>query len=205
MEDISIIPDFPDYLISSNGEVYDTKREIEVPLFIDDRGYARISVNNNGVYKQKKIHRLLGEAFIPNPNNYRTVDHINREKLDNRLENLRWVPDTVQAQNRNDFKNNKSGIKHISQGANGYWTFRYVRDYKTTQYISKNKEDVINARDEFIKTGILPEPKSSNISGHKYITIEGERWRVRLPNNPGTRYKTLEEAIAERDENLKNL
>lgn len=36
------------------------------------------------------IHRLVAETFIPNPNNYSDVDHINGNTQDNRVENLRW-------------------------------------------------------------------------------------------------------------------
>lgn len=38
-----------------------------------------------------KIHRLVAETFIPNPDSKPQVDHINRNRSDNRLENLRWV------------------------------------------------------------------------------------------------------------------
>lgn len=53
-------------------------------------GYLCIVLNKNGVGKPRDVHRLVAEAFIPNPNNLPCVDHINGDKHDNRVENLRW-------------------------------------------------------------------------------------------------------------------
>lgn len=39
----------------------------------------------------KRLHRLIAETFLPNPNNLPEVDHINNDKLDNRVENLQWI------------------------------------------------------------------------------------------------------------------
>jgi len=55
---------------------------------LGNNGYFNITIENR---KKKNIHRLLCEVFIDNPNNLPCVDHINRNRQDNRLENLRWV------------------------------------------------------------------------------------------------------------------
>ena len=54
---------------------------------LDKYGYAKININGKTVY----IHRLVAEAFIPNPENKSQVNHINCKKDDNRVENLEWV------------------------------------------------------------------------------------------------------------------
>ena len=57
----------------------------------DYKGYLEVGLTKNGKRKQFKVHRLVAEAFIPNPENKPCIDHINTIKSDNRVENLRWV------------------------------------------------------------------------------------------------------------------
>ena len=50
------------------------------------KGYHRVKVNG----KKQYLHRIIAEAFLPNPLNHPEVDHINEDKTDNRVENLQW-------------------------------------------------------------------------------------------------------------------
>ena len=56
-------------------------------ISISSHGYEVVTVNG----KTKYVHRLIAEEHIPNPFNYKTVNHINGNKLDNRVENLEWI------------------------------------------------------------------------------------------------------------------
>lgn len=58
---------------------------------IDRAGYLTIKLSKHGKDSTQYVHRLLALAFIPNPMNKQYVNHINGNKLDNRLENLEWV------------------------------------------------------------------------------------------------------------------
>lgn len=62
-------------------------------------GYLVVCLHKNGKQKEGKIHRLVATAFIPNQDDKPTVDHINGNKTDNRVENLRWA---TQMENNNN-------------------------------------------------------------------------------------------------------
>jgi hypothetical protein len=55
---------------------------------------------NHGSRGQMSVHRYIAEAFIPNPDNKEQVDHINRVRHDNRVENLRWATRKENGENK---------------------------------------------------------------------------------------------------------
>ena len=57
----------------------------------DNHGYLVVALTKNGKSKTVRVHRLVAEAFIPNPENKPCIDHINTIRDDNRIENLRWA------------------------------------------------------------------------------------------------------------------
>lgn len=79
------------YAVTDNGRVWSVRRNIWLKPFETGTGYmtVRLCVNEKG--KDPKIHRLVGEAFIRNPENKPQINHINGDKKDNRASNLAWV------------------------------------------------------------------------------------------------------------------
>lgn len=82
------------YQITSDGKVWSLKNcKFLKPLLSGPKGkeYYYVCLSKNGVKKNHKIHRLVAEAFIPNPNNLPIVNHKDENKENNRIDNLEWV------------------------------------------------------------------------------------------------------------------
>lgn len=69
---------------------YRVQREKLLTATINNRGYAYVSLRSGNRYKHLFIHRLVAEAFIPNPNNLPFVNHIDENPQNNCVDNLEW-------------------------------------------------------------------------------------------------------------------
>ena len=96
MESWKVIYDFPNYEISNYGNVRNNTKIVKaVP---NKHGY-NVVVLCNGTRKSVNVHRLVAAAFIPNPDNKPCVDHIDGNKRNNYVSNLRWVTPVENANN----------------------------------------------------------------------------------------------------------
>ena len=212
MELYKSIENFPNYEVSNYGNVRNIKTQKLLKHQKSNHNgvvYNNITLFNESSPKgtTKTIHRLVGEAFIPNPDNKPCIDHIDRNSTNNNVSNLRWATYSENNLNRRVQTNNSSGYKNIS----------ICNDVKPYRVAVKNKfigvyktlEEAVKARDDYT-TGKITAPTRTSLSGEKYIVYykDNDSYRVELQIN-GVKYrkrtKTLEEAIKARDDYLNSL
>lgn len=97
LEEWRQIRGFPDYLVSNYGRVKSLSRNYkygsheDIILKTNDRrGYRGVTLFRDGARYYKSVHRLVAEAFIPNPDKLPLVNHKDENKSNNRVDNLEW-------------------------------------------------------------------------------------------------------------------
>jgi len=78
------------FKISNKGRIKNKKTNYVLKQNINKYGYCRVRLSIGKVKVTLMIHRAVAMAFIPNPNNKKTVNHINGVKTDNNIDNLEW-------------------------------------------------------------------------------------------------------------------
>tara|TARA_R100000951_G_scaffold26099_1_gene22147 strand:- start:112 stop:576 length:465 start_codon:yes stop_codon:yes gene_type:complete len=134
---------YENYLIYNDGRVYNKKHNKFLKQATDNCGYKHLTLCKEGKGKTHRVHRLVAEHYIPNPQNKKCVDHINRIKTDNILENLRWATHSENGQNTIKQNNNTSGHKNICYDRHIGWVFKKIIRGKRTTKSFKSKIDCI--------------------------------------------------------------
>jgi hypothetical protein len=105
MDELDDLKDYEGlYKINKKGEVWSCFLKKFLSLCINQDGYYKYTLCNENGKKYVVAHRLVAKQFIPNPNNLPLIDHIDRNRLNNNVDNLRWVNYRQNQLNRCDTK-----------------------------------------------------------------------------------------------------
>ena len=144
------------YKINKNGEVWSCRSNRFLKSYFNYYGYLKVSLGRGNIYL---LHRLLALQFIPNPDNLDFIDHIDQNKTNNTLDNLRWASKSTNEKNKTRRKDNTTGFKHIhlnkQEGKNGFyenWRLQINHEnFKCKLFYAKSKytlENVVEFRNK---------------------------------------------------------
>jgi hypothetical protein len=140
------------YSVSSLGNIKNNNTNRLLKSKFDKDGYIYYHININNRQKAFRIHRLLGNYFIPNLNNLPLIDHINNIRNDNRLENLRWISYSNNVVNSLKCKNSSSIYKGVCylKHRNRFQAYISVNKKQLRIGYFKNEIDAVKAYNQYV-------------------------------------------------------
>lgn len=127
------VRDFPNYQVSDDGVVRNTKTGRVLAIHPDRYGYPQVILCRDGYKRANRIHRLVAESFVDTNDASLQINHIDGDKTNNRFDNLEWV--TASENMRHAYDN---GLVHRSSKAGT--PCRPVRVVETGRVYSSQSE-----------------------------------------------------------------
>lgn len=159
------VKEHPNYEVNQFGEIRHKKRKQILKPRSNNGGYQYVNFKVDGKNTNFAVHRIVANAFIPNPNGYTEINHKDYDKTNNCVDNLEWVTSKQNKQHAYLKEEN-----HISRGkAVEQYDLdgNYIKTYQTISHAAKEMNCSISA----ISNCCLGRSKTSQ--GFRWKFVEG--------------------------------
>ena len=190
------INSFERYEVSNMGNIRRGSRILKPG--IDTYGYRQVNLYKNSQRFCRKVYRLVLDAFNPNIDNKPQIDHINRIRTDDRLENLRWVTSSENVRNSKNFTEEMLGISWNKK--NSKYIVRLKLNGIPDCYIASciELEDAKILRDKALKNEVTFIPQNKRET-YGICLLKSGKYQVRVKNKTIGYRNTFEDAKHLRD------
>jgi len=145
------IDGYENYLIYDDGRVQNKKTKRFLKQFFNKDAYYLVGLYKNGKRKCFSTHRLVALHYLDSVEGKNEIDHIDRNKTNNHISNLRWCNRSENTLNTNTYKSNKLGIKHITKNKDcNTYRFQIIRQNNYHTKCFKTLEECIEYKDNYL-------------------------------------------------------
>jgi NUMOD4 motif/HNH endonuclease len=145
------IDGFDNYQVSTNGRIRNKVNNKILKPNTDSGGYSQVGLYKNGIRYTVLLHKIVATSFITNDQGFKEIDHKNRNKLDNSVQNLRWCSRSDNMINTEHRNSEMFGIRYRKE--RNTWRVIIPIDGKLRCIGSrKTREEAIQLRNTFFKT-----------------------------------------------------
>lgn len=157
------------YQVSNLGRIKSLKRKGKIKnTQLDKDGYEHLSLWHNSKAKRMSVHRIVAQAFIPNPENKPVVNHIDGNKTNNIVNNLEWC-----TRSENDIHAYKLGLRKVNKTGTG--KFSKLNGHSRKVYmLNKETQEIMQKFDSLADAGRYLKRKPNQM-GSIAAQIRGER------------------------------
>jgi hypothetical protein len=163
------IKDYPNYLITTDGRIFNIKKMILLKKLLNNRGYNYSCLYNENGGKFFLVHRIMAETYLPKDDTRNFVNHIDGNKENNLLCNLEWC--THQENMQHAWKNglSKTSEKQRQNGKNTiHIALKAANELKRRKIIDLSNGKIYNSsKDAALELGYKKETLANWLNGHR--------------------------------------
>jgi hypothetical protein len=200
MEEWRQVAGFDKYEVSNMGNIRSDRGVLKPGK--DTYGYNQVNLYKDGKRATWKVYRLVLEAFNPNTENKPQIDHINRVRDDDRLENLRWATARENIRNSKEFTEEMNGISRSEK--NNTYIVRLSIGGSERYFGSRKTLDEAKALRDGVLAGDIDYTPRNQRESYGISLLSRGFYQVRVNGKTVGYRKTFEEAKHLRDERLLN-